>query len=139
MQFTPQRLDKVHRAMRREEIDALLITRRQDVQYLTGFQYRGVTIPICCLITEDHPPQLILPDKPELVSTKETMMAKIRPFNETTSETWSRTRGVAFWDQITGILKELGLTGKSWAEDGNKIVMTRRAAVLPRPPSRPAA
>ena len=36
MQFTPQRLDRVYRAMRREEIDALVITRRQDVQYLTG-------------------------------------------------------------------------------------------------------
>jgi Xaa-Pro aminopeptidase len=38
-------------------------------------------------------------------------MAKIRPFYETTSEGWSRTRGAAFWDQTTGILKELGLTG----------------------------
>ena len=111
MQFTPQRLDKVYRAMRREEIDALLITRRQDVQYLTGYRHRGVNIPIACLITEDHRPQLILPDKPELVTTKESMMAKIRPFNETTTEVWSRARGNAFWNQITGILKELGLTG----------------------------
>ncbi|MFW9787520.1 MAG: M24 family metallopeptidase [Candidatus Thorarchaeota archaeon] len=111
MQFTPQRLDKVHRAMRREEIDALLVTRRQDVQYLTGFQYRGVTIPICCIITEDHQPQLVLPDKPELVSPRESMMAKLRPFNETSFDAWSRTRGVEFWDQVTGILKELGHTG----------------------------
>ena len=111
MQFTPQRLDKVHRAMRREEIDTLLITRRQDVQYLTGYRYRGVNIPIACLITEDHQPQLILPDKPELVSSKDSMMAKIRPFSETSSDVWSRARGAAFWDQITGILKELGLTG----------------------------
>jgi Xaa-Pro aminopeptidase len=97
--------------MRRDEIDTLLITRRQDVQYLTGYQHRGVNIPIACLITEDHKPQLILPDKPELISSKEFMMAKIRPFNETTSEVWSRARGDAFWSQITGILKELGLTG----------------------------
>jgi Xaa-Pro dipeptidase len=39
------------------------------------------------------------------------MMAQIRPFNETTSEVWSRARGNAFWNQITVILKELGLTG----------------------------
>jgi len=36
MQFTPQRLDRVYRSMRREEIESLVITRRQDVQYLTG-------------------------------------------------------------------------------------------------------
>ncbi|MHA2320327.1 MAG: M24 family metallopeptidase [Candidatus Thorarchaeota archaeon] len=111
MQFTPQRLDKVYRAMRRDEIDALLVTRRQDVQYLTGYQYRGVNVSIGCLITEDHQPQLILPDKQELISSRESMMAKIRAFTETTFEGWSRARGAAFWDQITGILKELGLTG----------------------------
>ena len=111
MQFTPQRLDKVHRAMRREEIDALLVTRRQDVQYLTGYRYRGVNVPIGCLITEDHQPQLVLPDKQELTSSRESMMAKVRPFNETTFEDWSRASGLAFWDQITGILKEIGLTG----------------------------
>ncbi|OLS30975.1 MAG: Xaa-Pro dipeptidase [Candidatus Thorarchaeota archaeon AB_25] len=110
MQFTPQRLDKVYRAMRREEIDALLVTRRQDVQYLTGYQYGGVNVPIGCLISEDHQPQLILPDKHELISSRESVMAKKRPFNETTSEGWSRSRGTAFWAQTTGILKELGLT-----------------------------
>ncbi len=111
MQFTPQRLDKVHRAMRREEIDALLVTRRQDIQYLTGYRYRGVNVPIGCLITEDSQPQLILPDKQELASSRELMMAKIRPFNEANSEDWSRAPGTAFWDKIAGILKELGLTG----------------------------
>ncbi|MFX1560051.1 MAG: M24 family metallopeptidase [Promethearchaeota archaeon] len=111
MQFTPQRLDKVYRAMRREEIDALLVTRRQDVQYLTGYQYVGVSVPIGCLISEDHQPQLIIPDKRELISSHESVMAKMRPFNETTSEGWSGTRGTAFWDKTTGILKELGLTG----------------------------
>lgn len=111
MQFTPQRLDKLYRAMRREEIDALLVTRRQDVQYLTGYRYRGVNVPIGCLITEDYQPQLVLPDKQELTYSRESMMAKIRPFNETTYEGWSLARGAAFWDQITEILKELGLTG----------------------------
>jgi Xaa-Pro dipeptidase len=111
MQFTPQRLDKVHRAMRREEIEVLLVTRRQDVQYLTGYQYHGVNAPIGCLITEDHQPQLILPDKQELISSRDSVMAKIRTFNETISESWSRTRDTAFWNKITGILKELGLTG----------------------------
>ncbi len=111
MQYTPQRIDKVHRAMRREEIDALLVTRRQDVQYLTGYRYRGVNVPIGCLITEDNQPQLVLPDSQELFFSRESVMAKVRPFNETAAESWSRARGASFWDQITGILKELGLTG----------------------------
>ena len=111
MQFTPQRLDKVYRVMRREEIDALLVTRRQDIQYLTGYRYRGVNVPIGCLITEENQPQLVLPDKQELASSRELMLAKIRPFNETTSEDWSRAPGAAFWDKIAGILKEIGLTG----------------------------
>jgi Xaa-Pro dipeptidase len=38
-------------------------------------------------------------------------MAKMRPFDENTSEGFSRVRGDAFWDLIKGILKELGLTG----------------------------
>jgi Xaa-Pro dipeptidase len=97
--------------MRREEIDALLVTRRQDVQYLTGYRYRGVNGSIGCLITLDNQPQLVLPDNQELISSRESMMAKIRPFNETTSEGWSRARGTVFWDHITWILKELGLTG----------------------------
>jgi Xaa-Pro dipeptidase len=97
--------------MRREEIDALLVTRRQDVQYLTGYRYRGVNVPIGCLITEDIQPQLVLPDQQELTSPRELMMAKIRPFNESTSEDWSLAPGAAFWDKIAGILKEMGMTG----------------------------
>jgi len=97
--------------MRREEIDALLVTRRQDVQYLTGYRYAGVHVPIGCLIREDHQTQLILPDIKELISSRESVMAKIRPFNETSSEDWSRARGTAFWERTTGTLKELGLTG----------------------------
>ena len=110
MQFTPQRIDKVHRAMRRDEIDVLLVTRKQDVQYLTGFQDRGVNVPIGCLITVSHQPQLILPDKNELNSSRDSTIAKIQSLNDTTPEVWSRIRGTAFWEKITGILKELGLT-----------------------------
>lgn len=111
MQFTTQRLDKVHRAMRREEIAALIATRRQDIQYLTGFQYRGVDVPIGCLITDNHQPQLVLPEQHELVTSRESMISKVRAFNEPTFDGWSRGRSTAFWDRITGILKELGLAG----------------------------
>ena len=111
MQFTPQRIDKVHRVMHREEVDALLVTHRQDVQYLTGYQFKGVDGPIGCLLTENNQPQLLLSDKQELVSNREPVMAKIRPFKETRFADWSGTGGAGFWDQITGVLKELGLAG----------------------------
>jgi len=111
MQFTPQRIDKVHRAMRREDIDVLLVTRKQDVQYLTGYQCRDVSAHIGCLITQNHQPELILPDRNELLSSRDSVMGKIRTFTESTSEGWSRIRGTAFWTQISGVLKELGLAG----------------------------
>ncbi len=111
MQFTPQRLEKVIKSMRRDEIDALVVTRRQDVQYLTGYQYRGASVPIACVITEGDTPQLILPDLQELVTTRDSIMGKLRPFIEAPIEGWSRSRGDAFWTQITGVLRELGQVG----------------------------
>ncbi|MHA2025702.1 MAG: M24 family metallopeptidase [Candidatus Thorarchaeota archaeon] len=111
MQFTPQRLEKVLKSMRRDDIDALVITRRQDVQYLTGYQYRGVSVPIACVITEGNQPQLVIPDLQELVTSRDAIMGKLRPFTDTPIEGWSRNRGDAFWDQITGVLRELGQVG----------------------------
>ena len=111
MQFTPQRIEKVHKSMRRDELDALVITRRQDVQYLTGYQYRGASGPIACIITEGYQPQLIIPDLQEPVTSRESIMGKIRPFTDTPIQGWFRTRSDAFWDQITGLLRELGQAG----------------------------
>ena len=111
MQFTPQRIDKVHRVMHREEIDALLVTHREDVQYLTGYQFRGVDGPIGCLITENNQPQLLLSDRQGPVSNREPVMAKVKPFKETRFADWSGTGGAGFWDQITSVLKEFGLAG----------------------------
>ena len=111
MQFTPQRLEKVYKSMRREELDALVITRRQDVQYLTGYQYRGASVPLACVITEGNQPQLLIPDLREPMSSRESIMAKIRPYTENPIEGWSLTRGAAFWGQITVLLRELGQTG----------------------------
>jgi Xaa-Pro aminopeptidase len=111
MQFTPQRLEKVLKSMRRDDIEALVITRRQDVQYLTGYQYRGASVPIACIITEGEQPQLVIPDLQELVTSRDSIMGKLRPFADTPIEGWSRTRGDAFWDQITGVLRELGQAG----------------------------
>lgn len=108
MQFTPQRLEKVHKAMQRDEIDVLVITRRQDVQYLTGYQYNGTSGLLACVISKDHQPQLIIPDLQGSISSRESIMARIRPFAETPVESWSRTHGSAFWGRITSLLREIG-------------------------------
>jgi Xaa-Pro aminopeptidase len=94
--------------MRRDDIDSLVITRRQDVQYLTGYQYRGVSVPIACVITEGNQPQLIIPNFQEPVISPDSIMGKLQPFTNSPIEEWSRTRGDAFWDQITGLLREIG-------------------------------
>jgi len=111
MQFTPQRLEKVLKSMRRDGLDALVVTRRQDVQYLTGYRYRGVSFPIACVITEGSQPQVVIPDVQELVTSRESLMGKIRPYSDSPIEGWSRTRGGAFWETITGLLRELGQAG----------------------------
>jgi Xaa-Pro aminopeptidase len=111
MQFTPQRLEKVLKSMRRDELDALVVTRRQDVQYLTGYHHRGASVPIACVITEGYQPQVIIPDLQELVTSRESIMGKLRPYSDSPIEGWSRTRGDAFWDKITGLLRELGQAG----------------------------
>ncbi|MFW9981874.1 MAG: M24 family metallopeptidase [Candidatus Thorarchaeota archaeon] len=108
MQFRPQRIDKVHKSMQRSELDALIITRRQDVQYLTGYQHMGTTVPIACIIAYGSQPQLVIPDIQEFVTSREAIMAKIRSYTDSPVEGLSRTRGNAFWDRITSILRELG-------------------------------
>ncbi|MFX1485259.1 MAG: M24 family metallopeptidase [Promethearchaeota archaeon] len=111
MQFTPQRLEKVHRLMRREELDALIITRQQDVQYLAGYLSPQVNFPMACIVTEGAQPYLVIPDVQELVSSRESIMAKIRTYEVVSSEGWLQNRGTAFWNQITTLLRETGQAG----------------------------
>ncbi|MHA1939651.1 MAG: aminopeptidase P family N-terminal domain-containing protein, partial [Candidatus Thorarchaeota archaeon] len=60
MQFTPQRIERVHRAMKSENVEALLVTRRQDVRYLTGYESPTNTLPTGCVIILDEQPQLVM-------------------------------------------------------------------------------
>jgi Xaa-Pro aminopeptidase len=110
MQYTPQRLDRVYRAMRRDEIDSLLVTRRQDVQYLTGFQSGGHNIPIGCVLSEGHQPHLILSDALQSTSVSESIQSIVHTFNTDASEDWFRAHGNAFWDEVLNVLSESGLT-----------------------------
>ena len=110
MQFTPQRLDRVYRSMRREEIESLVITRRQDVQYLTGFRCTGHNVPVACIISEGHQSQLIVSESQESTLSGETILAKIHSFSSDLSEDWYRTQGYEYWKTIVRILNELNLS-----------------------------
>jgi len=110
MQFTPQRLDRVYRTMRREEIESLVITRRQDVQYLTGCRCSGHNVPVGCIISEGHQPQLIISESQEATLAGETILAKIHSFGSTVSEDWYRVQGQAYWNLIVDVLDELNLS-----------------------------
>ena len=110
MQFTPQRLDRVYRAMRREEIDALVITRRQDVQYLTGYRCTGHSVPVGCIISENHQPQLIISEFREDTLVGESILAKVHTFSSSLSDDWYRAQGHSYWKAIIDAIKELHLT-----------------------------
>ena len=110
MQFTPQRLDRVYRSMRREEIESLVITRRQDVQYLTGSRFTGHNIPVGCIISEGHQPQLIISESQESLVAGESILAKIHSFSSVVSEDWYRAHGQAYWNTIIRTLNELNLS-----------------------------
>ena len=110
MQFTPQRLDRVYRAMRREEIDSLVITRRQDVHYLTGYRCPGHSIPVACIISEDHQPQLIISEFREDTLIGESILAKVHTFSSSLTDDWYRAQGHSYWNAIINALNELNLS-----------------------------
>ncbi|MDH4213087.1 MAG: Xaa-Pro peptidase family protein [Candidatus Thorarchaeota archaeon] len=110
MQYTPQRLERVYRAMKRDEIDSLVVTRRQDVQYLTGFESTGHNVPIGCIIAEGSHPHLILSDNLQGNTAVDSILGSIHTFNSDASEDWFRAHGNAFWDEALRVLNEMGQT-----------------------------
>ena len=109
MQFTPQRLDKVNKVMRREEIDALLVTRRPDVQYLTGYQSPNDNFPTGCVIIEGQQPQLVISNIQHAAMKSESVMAKVQSFIDVESEEWYLAHSPAFWDRIVEVVEDYGI------------------------------
>jgi len=96
--------------MRREEIDSLIITRRQDVQYLTGYRCSGHSIPVACIISEPHQPQLIISESREDTLTGESILAKIHTFSSSLSDDWYRAQGHSYWNAIIGAVNDMNLS-----------------------------
>jgi Xaa-Pro aminopeptidase len=95
--------------MRREEIDALVITRRQDVQYLTGYSCTGQRVPVACIISEGNLPQLIISEFREDTLIGESILAKVHTFSSNLSDDWYRAQGHSYWNAIINALNELNL------------------------------
>lgn len=100
MQFTPQRLDKVYRAMQREEVDLLLITRAQDVQYLTGYQTPRAYLPTACIVSVGHTPKLLISELQKEFLGQDSVMSEIHPFVQEDSDFWYPSHSTSFWNHI---------------------------------------
>ena len=109
MLFTPQRLDRVHRSMAREQVDAIIVTRRQDVQYLTGYNSRASNVPIGCVLAQDSQPHLIISDMQADEIPSESIMGRLWQFPLEAEEDWFRAQGTAFWEQLVNVIKHVGL------------------------------
>lgn len=108
MQFTPQRVDKVHRAMQREEVDLLLITRAQDVQYLTGYQTPKYYLPTACIIPQGQTPQLLISNLQKEFLGQDSVMSEVHPFINEDTDAWYPTHSMSFWDHIIEKMKQSG-------------------------------
>ncbi|MHA1909100.1 MAG: M24 family metallopeptidase [Candidatus Thorarchaeota archaeon] len=111
MQFTPQRLEKVHRAMQREEVDALLITRAQDIQYLTGYQSPKYYLPTACIIIKDQTPLLLISELQKEALGQESVLSTIKAFRPDETDIWYPTHSHSFWNHIAATIQEAGVAG----------------------------
>jgi len=111
MQSTSQRIDRVHRNMQREGIVALLVTRRTDVHYLTGYESTAESVPVGCVIVDGQLPYLIVPELQREAMGQESTMARVRSFADETSEDWYPNHGPGFWECIGEVFREAGVHG----------------------------
>ncbi|MCJ7817946.1 MAG: Xaa-Pro peptidase family protein, partial [Candidatus Thorarchaeota archaeon] len=87
-----------------------VITRRQDVQYLTGYRCTGQRIPVACIISEDNQPQLIISEFREDTLVGESILAKVHTFSSSLSDDWYRAQGHSYWKAIINALNDLNLS-----------------------------
>ncbi|MHA2432777.1 MAG: M24 family metallopeptidase [Candidatus Thorarchaeota archaeon] len=108
MQFTPERLERTHRSMKKETVDALVLTRRPDVQYLTGYESPTSTLPVGCVIAAGHHPQLIMSGLQEEAIGHNSIMATVQRTDDRPGDELGYNRAVSFWDRVATTLEELG-------------------------------
>ncbi|TFG07510.1 aminopeptidase P family protein [Candidatus Thorarchaeota archaeon] len=109
MQFTPQRLDRVHKALQKENMNTLVVTRRQDVQYLTGYHNPTDVFPIGCVLVQGEQPVIIMSELQYELAKKDAMMARIKTIDSVNGELGINSRGVKFWSAIQEVIQIAGV------------------------------
>jgi Xaa-Pro dipeptidase len=94
--------------MARDQVDAIVVTRRQDVQYLTGYHSKASNVPIGCVLAEGSQPQLLVSDM-QAEELTDPGVAKVWSFPYVSEDDWFRAQGSFFWEQLHAVIKHLGL------------------------------
>ncbi|MHA1772269.1 MAG: M24 family metallopeptidase [Candidatus Thorarchaeota archaeon] len=113
MQFTSRRLDRIHRAMRHEGLDGLIITRPSNVQYFTGYDRPSDEIPMACVVPLDATPVLILAESQANALNHDQIMAQIRTYTRHEFNDWNFPQGSDFWPEIVAAVTDLGITSSN--------------------------
>ncbi|MFX1367335.1 MAG: M24 family metallopeptidase [Promethearchaeota archaeon] len=109
MRFTPQRLERVHRAMRNDDVRALVVTRRQDVQYLTGYHNPSDYLPVGCVLVQGKQPYILMSEFQQENTNQEVKMARIRTIDNGSEDGHTQGQGPAFWSSIQRLLEDHGV------------------------------
>ncbi|NHI83793.1 MAG: aminopeptidase P family protein [Candidatus Thorarchaeota archaeon] len=109
MRFTPQRLERINRSLQKENISALVATRRQDVQYLSGYHNPTDLLPIGCVLVRGEQPFVIMSELQSEHAKQEAMMARIRTINPGHDEIATYSRGAEFWSTVQDIIHDAGV------------------------------
>ncbi len=110
MQFTPQRLEKLNRFMKHEEVDAIIVTRSQDVQYLTGFQSPRHDVPVGCLIPVDESPRLLVSESQQELVAQENLLSRLVSYEDSSEKTWHPLYNQSFWKNVIDLIAEHSLS-----------------------------
>jgi len=94
--------------MKKEAIEALVLTRRPNVQYFTGYESPTRTLPFGCVIVEGHQPRLIMSGLQHDAIGHNSIMAKVQRTDAEPVDELGYNRDESFWDRVATTLEELG-------------------------------
>jgi Xaa-Pro aminopeptidase len=95
--------------MDHEGVEAIIVTRRSDVQYLTGYESPQEYIPTGCLVVKNENPRLIVSELQRELLVAESVMGKVLTFQDETTERWYSTYTPEFWKRIVQTIRNSGV------------------------------
>jgi Xaa-Pro aminopeptidase len=114
-----ERLEKLQRKIRLEELDAYLVTAQDSIYYLTGATYKPIERPFFVVIYPDSQPDLVVPE------LERVHMKKARGFREVRSYfDYPAAPGENWFDQVNALIggvSKLGVEPSVTAEITSKL------------------